>query len=1032
MKNFTFLSVTMITLLLAFAVGTTSVEAQSYCTITGSCDPYISMVTLEGGLSKTSTCGNYQNFTATDSATLTVNTPSQFTVSILPNYIDASLGIWIDWNHDGDFGEPDELIGSFANSAPFTGLITPPVSALLGKTRMRIKPYLPPLETLDPCASDGGEVEDYSIIVKGCSGSPNPADAITDNVTGTWKVKVPVNVAEQNNVSGTNFQIPVIFDSQSLIAAGKMKSNCSDLRFGNCDLSTRYNYWIESGINTATTKVWVMIPSLPALGTAAFFMHYDNDAGTVPSASSFDNTFPPNTRLILAPCSTSVVSGTNTYSWFEVPTGAIALISPSGAPFVVNARKIKITGTINGDGQGHAGGAAGQSGAGPGGGMPGSVVTPGSSAGGGGAYGGNGGIGGNALGTNGNGGIAYGSTTTITMGSGGGGPVGGAAGAVDGNGGGCVLLKAREVQITGTINLNGNAGSNISGAGFAGGGGAGGGLQLEAYSTSITGQIFAKGARGGSGPIGGGGGGGGRINLLSQNAFTPGTYNVANGLKGVKTNASNPNATDGTPGVVYTGSYAANEPTVSIIPEVAVTTSPASACQGVTTTLVATTGYSNYQFYVGATSVQNGASNTFSTSTLNNGDVVKVVATYSTCVIESPTVSITVSPPPTANAGSDVSICLGSSAQLTAGGGTGYSWSPVTGLSDPNISNPVASPAGMTHYTVTVTNAAGCTAMDEMIVNINAAPVGNAGTDVSICSGGSTQLNASGGTAYAWTSSVGLSDPNIANPLASPASSMTYTVTVTDANNCSASDEVTVTVNPLPTASAGSDVTVCTGDAATLNASGGTSYTWSPSTGLSCSNCQSPVANPSGNITYSVTVTDANGCSAKDAVSIAVTSAILADAGADVMICKGFTTQLNASGGATYSWLPTTGLSNASIANPVADPTVTITYTVTAGSSTCYDTDEVTVTVDPCTGISNIQTATEVTVNPNPSSGDLFVSGNDILSIEIFNLFGEIVHAVSIPAVNGVKVDVSGLTGGIYFLQVKSRQGTNTHKIIKN
>src|SRR6185295_6722892 len=60
------------------------------------------------------------------------------------------------------------------------------------------------------------------------------------------------------------------------------------------------------------------------------------------------------------------------------------------------------------------------------------------------------------------------------------------------------------------------------------------------------------------------------------------------------------------------------------------------------------------------------------------------------------------------DAGSNVSICFGDSTTLQASGGVNYSWLPNAGLSNPNISNPFAFPAATTIYTVTVTDASGC------------------------------------------------------------------------------------------------------------------------------------------------------------------------------------------------------------------------------------------------------------------------------------------------------------------------------------
>ena len=84
---------------------------------------------------------------------------------------------------------------------------------------------------------------------------------------------------------------------------------------------------------------------------------------------------------------------------------------------------------------------------------------------------------------------------------------------------------------------------------------------------------------------------------------------------------------------------------------------------------------------------------------------------------------------PQANAGSDTSVCYGNSIQLEASGGIGYSWDPVTGLNDPNISNPVLTPGSNPEvasvdstYQVTVTDNNGCQATDEVVIKIHHRP----------------------------------------------------------------------------------------------------------------------------------------------------------------------------------------------------------------------------------------------------------------------------------------------------------------------
>jgi gliding motility-associated-like protein len=334
--------------------------------------------------------------------------------------------------------------------------------------------------------------------------------------------------------------------------------------------------------------------------------------------------------------------------------------------------------------------------------------------------------------------------------------------------------------------------------------------------------------------------------------------------------------------------------------------------------------------------------------------------------------TVTVNPLPTSNAGTDaiVGTCITSTTTLN-GSGTGtapltYTWTPSTGLSNPAISNPVCHPSSTTTYTLTITDTYGCTATDAVLVTVDPLPVSNAGADAYMgsCGSSSTVLNGNGtGTApltYQWTPSTGLSNPAISNPTATPSSTTTYTLTITDNYGCTASDAMIVTVYPLPTANAGTDQGIgsCPTSTATLNGSGTgaapLTYSWFPVLGISNPNISNPIAKPAATTTYTLTIQDAYGCTSSDAVVITVNPMPTANAGIDANIgaCPTSTTLLNGTGTGTaplsYSWSPSTGLTNPSIFNPVAKPNATTNYTLTVTDLYgCTATDAMTVTVNP-------------------------------------------------------------------------------------
>lgn len=301
-----------------------------------------------------------------------------------------------------------------------------------------------------------------------------------------------------------------------------------------------------------------------------------------------------------------------------------------------------------------------------------------------------------------------------------------------------------------------------------------------------------------------------------------------------------------------------------------------------------------------------------------------------------------------ANAGRDTVICIGDSVLMNASGGFTYSWAPATGLSNPNIANPKASPNGITTYTVTITGILGCVSTDVVIVDVNPLPLVDAGPSSGLCIGDNIMMggNGSAGT-YSWSPGATLDDPTSLTPIATPTITTTYTLTITSAQGCMASDTASVIIL-TPIANAGLDTAICPGTSTTLNASGGDTYSWSPVTGLSDPAIFNPIADPTVTTTYTVVVTNSSsGCSAIDSVTVTILPAVIADAGQNVSICKGNNTTLGASGGSSYAWTPTTSISDPSIFNPVASATTTTTYTViVTAASGCVSSDSVKVTVN--------------------------------------------------------------------------------------
>lgn len=285
------------------------------------------------------------------------------------------------------------------------------------------------------------------------------------------------------------------------------------------------------------------------------------------------------------------------------------------------------------------------------------------------------------------------------------------------------------------------------------------------------------------------------------------------------------------------------------------------------------------------------------------------------------------------NAGVDRSICIGqTSVQLNATGGNTYQWTPAAGLSNPNIPNPIASPAVTTDYQVTV-GVTGCSKLrsDTMQVLVRALPPMTLTNDTLICSIDTLQLLASGTGNFSWSPNVNISNVSAQNPLVSPDVPVKYFATLTDAFGCKNTDSVFVDVKLFVSINAGADTAICRNDGMVLNTvSDALSYKWSPPLYLNDNTIKRPLATPLDPvITYTV-IGNIGKCQSTDQVTIRTVPYPQPSAGNDTLICFGGSAQLRASGGSIYAWLPSTYLTSTSISNPVSiKPATDIKYTVT-------------------------------------------------------------------------------------------------------
>lgn len=222
----------------------------------------------------------------------------------------------------------------------------------------------------------------------------------------------------------------------------------------------------------------------------------------------------------------------------------------------------------------------------------------------------------------------------------------------------------------------------------------------------------------------------------------------------------------------------------------------------------------------------------------------------------------------------DASICPGNNVQLFASGGNSYEWNPAPGIVDLFIPNPFVEPIVPTTYYVNISNGCG-TVLDSSFVDV-VELVANAWPDTIICKGESVQIFASGGTIYTWLPAGSLSDPSIADPIASPDTATTYIVEVSDVGGCVDTAQVTIDLNPTPDVDAGNDVIIYSGESTILNGSGIGSFLWTPNMFLDCTTCEDPTSTPPSTISYTLELTDENGCKNYDVVTVHVSGNLFA------------------------------------------------------------------------------------------------------------------------------------------------------------
>ena len=340
-----------------------------------------------------------------------------------------------------------------------------------------------------------------------------------------------------------------------------------------------------------------------------------------------------------------------------------------------------------------------------------------------------------------------------------------------------------------------------------------------------------------------------------------------------------------------------------------------------------------------------------------------------------------------ADAGPDLVVCDNATVPIgnnTERLGYTYFWSPNADWrngTNRNEAQPDVFVANTQTFTLRVTDPSGsCTSTDKVTVIVESFPPAFTLPDLNFCpssppvtlgvnSSGTNQIPTNPNYSYLWSPSR-VSDPTAINPnidTSLPSHPLTYEVTVSNTNGCSqkAKQNISPTISPALVNARN----ICLGeglfigDDANLTGGGGVTYLWSPTTGLSSDTSGNPYFSPSSSGTYTFTVTKTlNGCSIDSEVTITVSEAVAPDLEPQV-ICLGESVEIGVVNDPllSYDWFPTTGLDDATSANPTFSDTTTTNYKLTV------------INDNGCTA----ETNTSVTIN---STSGLIVTASDMIT----------------------------------------------------
>ena len=444
-----------------------------------------------------------------------------------------------------------------------------------------------------------------------------------------------------------------------------------------------------------------------------------------------------------------------------------------------------------------------------------------------------------------------------------------------------------------------------------------------------------------------------------------------------------------------TGKNASNCPasntvvvTVTVNPLPSVAVNSGSICNG-SSFIMNPTGASTYVYTGGSATVS---------PTTNTNYTVTGTSTLGCTSTAVSNVTVNANPLLTVNSGS---ICSGNNFTFTPTGSTTYSYSSGSAVVSPSVT---------TDYTISTTNAFGCTTNSVKTITVSITPVINVSSGA-VCTGGTWTITPTGAATYTYSSGSAIVTPT--------AATTDYTVSGSNIDGCESMAVITITVNPtlLFNPNSGS---VCIGSSYTITPTGAVSYTFSSG---------SAIVTPTANTTYTIVAENSVGCLGTDICTIVVNPLPTVTAATDfTLICVGEVATLTAGGATTYVW--NTGAITATTA---ATPTTTTIYNVNGTDvNGCVNTANVTVNVNDCVGIQQLSSAKlNVSVYPNPTTGLVTLDLNAATQITITNALGQVILTETVLA-GKQTIDLKNQNNGLYFMNLQQDGKQQTIKVIKN